>query len=84
MKTAFLFCSLFGVFLAECSSDGVILVWDTVLGKKVAAANLPAQNLSAARTCRISGDSRFVAAGGDSDCVALWNFERNQGLTLLK
>ncbi|XP_055338095.1 WD repeat, SAM and U-box domain-containing protein 1-like [Paramacrobiotus metropolitanus] len=76
--------SSFGTFLVECSSDGVIMVWNTTTGKKIGQVNLPSNTISAARTCRISPDSRYIAAGGDNDCVALWAFDKTAGLQLQK
>ncbi|OQV24293.1 putative WD repeat, SAM and U-box domain-containing protein 1 [Hypsibius exemplaris] len=76
--------SSFGNTLATCATDGKVVLWDTLTGSQITAANFPLPALMALRCCRISSDSRLVAAGGDGDAVALWSFDRTQGLTLLK
>ncbi|GAU93440.1 hypothetical protein RvY_05379-2 [Ramazzottius varieornatus] len=77
--------SSFGTLLVTCGSDGRVIIWDANTGDQIAVAVFPSSNRSALRCCRVSHDSKLIAAAGDGDVIALWTFDKTSGnLTLQK
>ncbi|MCJ1309711.1 WD domain protein [Agyrium rufum] len=59
-----------GQFIASCSADATIRIWDTATGK---TTNVLEGHLAGISTIAWSPDSRTLASGSDDKSIRLWN-----------
>lgn len=63
--------SPFGSYLATCSTDGKVIVWDIKTGNKHAVFQHESQ--ASIRVCRFSPNSAHIISGGDDHNLCLWD-----------
>ena len=73
--------SSFGSYLATCSTDGKVILWNGYTGEKIVA--LEHASKTCIRVCRFSPNSSLLVTGSDDESVCLWDVPRRQFIRYL-
>ncbi|KAL4229143.1 WD repeat [Mactra antiquata] len=74
--------SPFGTLLASCSTDGKVIIWDPLTGKK--KYTFQHESKSPIRVIRFSPDSKMLLSGCDDNNLCLWNLTTESLVTTFK